>query len=93
MSTALEFNERFFRAAESGKVAFVADLSEVSWIDSTMLNALLVGRRRTLRQEGRFAVVCRGRGVARLLELTGVDVLFDVFESRDAALAHVARTA
>lgn len=89
MATALAFNERFYNAAVSGKSAFVADLSEVSYIDTTMLNALVVGQRRVTRRRGRFAVVCRGATVTRLLELTGVAEFFDVFDSREAALAHV----
>ena len=93
MATALEFNERFFRAAQAGKVGFVADLSEVDWIDTTMLNALIVGQRQMRLHRGRFAVVCRGPKVSRLFELTGVDVLFDVFDSRAAALAHVGQPA
>lgn len=93
MATAVEFNERFYQAARAGKLAFVADLSDVSYIDTTMLNALVVGHRRMAKEAGRFAVVCRSETVARLLELTGVYELFDVFESRAAALAHVGRTA
>jgi stage II sporulation protein AA (anti-sigma F factor antagonist) len=89
MSTALEFNARFYNAAGGGKTAFIADLSEVSYMDTTMLNALIVGHRRMLRECGRFAVVCPGGMVARLLALTGVDGLLDVFETRAAAIAHV----
>ena len=93
MATAVEFNERFFQAARAGKLAFVADLSEVSYIDTTMLNALVVGHRKMTMDSGRFAVVCRSDSVTRLLELTGVRELFDVFESRAAALAHLGQAA
>ena len=93
MATAVQFNERFYEAARAGKLAFVADLSEVSYMDTTMLNALVVGHRRMLKDAGSFAVVCGSDTVTRLLELTGVDEIFDVFESRAAALAHVGRTA
>ena len=93
MATAVEFNERFYEAARAGKLAFVADLSDVSYIDTTMLNALVVGHRRMSKQAGKFAVVCRNETVTRLLELTGVDELFDVFESRAAALAHIGQPA
>ena len=93
MATAVEFNQRFYQAARAGKLAFVADLSEVSYMDTTMLNALVVGHRRMTKEAGRFAVVCGSDAVYRLLELTGVDSLFDVFESRAAALAHLGQPA
>ena len=93
MATALEFNERFYHAARAGKLAFIADLSEVSYIDTTMLNALVVGHRRMTKDDGRFALVCRNETVSRLLELTGVHELFEVFESRAAALAQLGQAA
>ena len=92
MSTAVKFNESFFTAARSGLRRIVADLSDVSFIDTTMLNALVVGHRRMTRDRGQFAVVCNGSNVTRVLDITGLGQILDVFESRDAALAHV-RTA
>ena len=89
MSTAVKFNERFFAAARGGTRQVVADLSHVEFIDSTMLNALVVGHRRMVRDRGRFAVVCSGPRVERVLELTGLGQVLDVFGTRDDALAHV----
>ena len=89
MSTAVKFNESFFSAARSGARRFVADLSEVSFIDTTMLNALVVGHRRMVRDHGRFAVVCNGPRVERVLEITGLGQILDVFSTREDALAHV----
>jgi anti-anti-sigma factor len=89
MSTAVKFNESFFSAARSGIRRVVADLSGVQFIDTTMLNALVVGHRRMARDRGRFAVVCDGPRTARVLEITGLGQILQVFETRDAALAHV----
>ena len=89
MLTAVRFNESFFDAARSGTRQVVADLTDVNFIDSSMLNALVVGHRRMLRDRGRFAVVSRGPKVGRVLELTGLGRILAVFETRDAALAHV----
>src|SRR3954471_10142645 len=52
MSTAVKFNESFFSAARSGMRRVIADLSDVSFIDTTMLNALVVGHRRMERDNG-----------------------------------------
>jgi anti-sigma B factor antagonist len=89
MTTAVKFNESFFTAARSGIRRVVADLTAVSFIDTTMLNALVVGHRRMVRDEGSFAVVCDGPRVARVLEITGLGQILDVFSSRDDAIAHV----
>src|SRR3954465_11788211 len=89
MTTAVKFNESFFSAARSGVRRVVADLTDVSFIDTTMLNALVVGHRRMMRDHGHFAVVCRRPRVGRLLEITGLGQILDVFGTREDALAHV----
>jgi anti-sigma B factor antagonist len=89
MTTAVKFNESFFSAARSGVRRVVADISAVSFIDTTMLNALVVGHRRMARDHGRFAVVCDGARVWRILEITGLGQILDVFDSREDALAYL----
>src|SRR5881628_993916 len=79
MWTAVKFNESFFSAARSGVRRVVADLSNVSFIDTTMLNALVVGHRRMVRDRGQFAVVCTGPRVSRVLEITGLGQILNVF--------------
>jgi anti-anti-sigma factor len=61
----------------------------VEFIDSTMLNALVVGHRRMVRDHGRFAVVCQGPKVKRVLEITGLGQILQIFETRDAALTQL----
>lgn len=89
MSTAVKFNESFFSAARAGIRRVVADLTAVSFIDTTMLNALVVGHRRMARDHGTFAVVCSGPRVMRILEITGLGQILDVFSTREDALAHI----
>jgi anti-sigma B factor antagonist len=89
MTTAVKFNESFFSAARSGVGTVIADLTRVEFIDSTMLNALVVGHRRMIRDQGRFAVVCSGPRLTRVLEISGLANLLDVYETRAAALAHI----
>jgi anti-sigma B factor antagonist len=89
MSTAMRFNESFFSAARVGVRRVVADLNEVSFIDTTMLNALVVGHRRMARDHGAFAIVCNGARVQRILDVTGLGQILSVFETREEALAHV----
>jgi anti-anti-sigma factor len=89
MSTAVKFNESFFSAARAGVRRVVADLTGVSFIDTTMLNALVVGHRRMVRDRGTFAVVCSSTRVSRVLDITGLERILTVFENRAEALAHI----
>jgi anti-anti-sigma factor len=89
MTTAVKFNESFFTAVRAGVRRVVADLTAVSFIDTTMLNALVVGHRRMTRDNGSFAVVCEGTRVTRVLEITGLGQILNVFGTREDALAHV----
>lgn len=92
MSTAVKFNESFFSAARSGIRRVIADLTGVTFIDTTMLNALVVGHRRMVRDHGCFAVVCSGPRVSRVLEITGLGQILAVFGTRKDALEHVRRS-
>src|SRR3954454_24378845 len=93
MTTAVKFNESFFSAARSGARRVVADLTSVSFIDTTMLNALVVGHRRMVSDHGSFAVVCAGPRVTRVLAITGLRQILDVFRTREDAVAHVRHSA
>ena len=89
MTTAVKFNESFFSAARTGVRRVVADLTGVTYIDTTMLNALVVGHRRMVRDHGSFAVVSDGPRVERVLEITGLRQILEVFSTREDAVAHV----
>lgn len=72
--------------AESPRLV-VADIAEVSFMDSTMLRELLRAHR-TLEEKGSRLVVAAAQApVQRLLELTGTDELFTLVASRAQGLA------
>jgi anti-anti-sigma factor len=56
-------------------------------MDSTGLHLLLNLLRRLTRQNRRMAIACSPSGVQRLFELTRLDCTFDMYDSRDEALA------
>ena len=67
--------------------AFVIDLCDVDFLDSTGLGALLRARALLGREERALAVVCPPGPARRLFEVAGVaDVLF-LFGSREEAAA------
>jgi anti-sigma B factor antagonist len=71
---------------ESGKTHVVVDLSGVRFIDSMAIH-VLVGAARELRQRfGRLVLVNKEPGVRRLIQLTRLDMVAPVFDTREAAL-------
>ena len=69
----------------------VVDLSEVEFIDSTVLRALAYGRNEAVEHAEHELVVVAPNGsfVSRVLRLTGIDAMIGVYETRADALAAV----
>src|SRR3954471_4699166 len=71
---------------ELGKTHVVLDMSGVRFIDSMAVHVLM-GAARELRQRfGRLVLVSREPNVRRIVELTQLDVVAPLYESREAAL-------
>jgi anti-anti-sigma factor len=71
----------------NGGGAFVLDLSELSFMDSTGVNALLRARSLLGRERRDLVVICPPGPVRRVLELIGVVDLLAPFASRAEAAA------
>jgi anti-sigma B factor antagonist len=63
----------------------VVDLEGVDFIDSAGLGVLLGGRERARDADGDLVLVATGRNVLRVLELTGLDRVFEIHVSRASA--------
>lgn len=71
---------------ERGKTHVVLDLTSVGFMDSMAVHVLM-GAARELRQRfGRLVLVCPDRHQRRLMEITRLDVVAPVFDTREAAL-------
>ena len=90
-SCAPAFKERLLASvADGGPV--VLDLTPVTYIDSPVLGAMFAARKEAGITRTNFAVVCVGE-IRRLFEITGLDIAFDVVETRAEALEHLAAVA
>jgi anti-anti-sigma factor len=89
VSTASEFSRRLNAVIARGKTGLVLDLSPTEFIDSTGLSVLLNSLRKVTRQRGRMALVCTNPTVLRLFEITRLDTTFDIYATREEALASV----
>jgi anti-anti-sigma factor len=66
--------------------AFVLDLSELEFIDSSGLHVLLRARGLLGREDRALAVICPHGPVRRVFELSGFSELFALFKSQDELL-------
>jgi anti-sigma B factor antagonist len=87
--TAPELKERMVELIESGKKQIVVDLSKATFIDSTTLGVLVGGVKRLRPAGGSLALVCTDQNITKIFEITGLDRVFPIHESRDEALSAV----
>jgi anti-sigma B factor antagonist len=86
MSTAPLLASALDEPIEQGKTHVVLDMSGVTFVDSMAVHVVM-GAARELRQRfGRLVLVSGQPNVRRIVELTGLDVIAPLYESREAAL-------
>jgi anti-sigma B factor antagonist len=70
----------------NGATDLVLDLSRVDFVDSFGLGVLVGALKRVRAADGHLVVVVTERRVLSLLELTGLDSVFHIVDSVDAAV-------
>jgi anti-sigma B factor antagonist len=78
-------------AAEREDHAIVVDLSQLEFLDSTGLGALIGAHRRAAERKGSLRVVTPEGQILRLLRITGLLAVLHVHPSIDAALSNEGR--
>jgi anti-sigma B factor antagonist len=86
--TSSTFKTHVIDAVARGKRTIVVDLTDVTFIDSTALGVLMGAQRRLLPAGGRIAIVCKDRNIRKVFQVTGLDRVFGLYETRAAALAN-----
>lgn len=73
--------------ASRDKLDIVINLSKVKWISSTGLG-ILVSARSSLAKEGGIVKICEPNDrILGILQVTRLNVIFDVYDSEDEAIA------
>lgn len=85
--TAPRLKERLLELLDGGVTGVVVDLSDVTFIDSTAIGVLIGGVRRLHDAGGSMALVVATRPVERVLTITGLDRVFSIHDTREAAFA------
>lgn len=87
VATVEAFRDQLSAALDGNGDRVVVDLSEVGFIDSTALAAILEVNERLRREQRRLALVApRGTAAAVLLTLSGLRGSLAVYDSRSTAL-------
>ncbi len=90
MATAPALRERLIGVIEGGASRLVIDLCPVSFMDSVAM-AAIIHARTLMSGEGLMAIVLDEDSYTRLVfEIAGLPRCLDLFETREAAIAHVA---
>jgi len=82
-----ELKDHVNGAIERGKTKLILDLSDATFIDSTTLGILVSGMKRLRPRGGMLAVLCPDPTMARIFDITGLNRMFSVHETLDAAIA------
>jgi anti-sigma B factor antagonist len=89
VATVPQLRTALTEAAEKGASRLVVDLSDVTFVDSVSVGAILHAQKR-LGLEGRMAVVLAPNSYARVIfDVVGADAVLDVVQTRAQALARV----
>ena len=84
--TAPSLRAALLEAADEGKHDIVVDLSQLEFLDSSGLGALIGAHKRALENAGRLRLIISTGTIARLLTITGLMDVLAVYPSTEAAL-------
>jgi anti-sigma B factor antagonist len=86
--TAPAFREEIAGALESDEVTvLVIDLTRSSFVDSSALGVLIGALRRIREHDGHVRIAIPVAPVRKVFEITSLDQVFELYPSREAALA------
>ena len=86
LHTAHELRSAIADAIDGGGTTLVVDLAQTTFIDSMTLGVLLGAVKRLRPLGGRVSVVCTDANIRRIFEITLLDRVFSLQDSRQAAL-------
>jgi len=91
IATSPTLRAALLEAADRANHEIVVDLSQLEFLDSTGLGALIGAHKRAAEHGGSVRLVAHEGQILRLLRITGLLDVFSVYPSVDAALGDDAR--
>ena len=85
--TAPEFKQRMSVLIDEGRLNLVVDLTGTTFIDSSSLGVLIGAHRRLKLRGGSLVVVCDNEAITKTFKITGLDGVFTLAPTVEAALS------
>ncbi len=83
--TAPQLRQRLISLVEAGDRRVVVDLGRVDFLDSTGLGVLVGALKRLRGVNGELTLVCAQERLLKIFRITGLDRVFTLYDSVDAA--------
>ena len=87
--TAPDLKTTLLGAMDAGKSRIVVDLSDTTFLDSTALGVLIGAVKRLRSRDGALAIVNVDENISKTFEITGLDQIFTILPTREAAVEAV----
>lgn len=91
--TAPQLKDALNHVMDEGRAGVLVDLSKSTFIDSTTLGVLMGAIDRLRSNGGGLAITCSDPNIRRIFEITLLDQVFPIFDTREDGEAHVRRLA
>ncbi len=91
--TAPEFKQRVMTPIVAGVEHVIVDLMDTKFVDSSSLGVLIGAHRRLKSRGGRLIVACDNEAIVKTFRVTGLDGVFRLVSSVEAALGERAEAA
>ena len=76
---------------DGGTRRLVVDVTDATFIDSTTLGVLIGVNKRLRTRDGLMVIACGSASIRTIFEITLLDRVFDIVDSKDAALSLLRR--
>lgn len=92
LSNAAGLRDHLIDQVQQGNYNLAVDLGSVEFMDSSGLAVLISGLRRTREHDGSLVLIRPTASVKRVLSITGLDKVFDIYDSVEKASARASTT-
>ena len=86
VATAPRLREQLIKLVNEQRFMIVVDLGGVDFIDSTGLGVLIGALKRVRTHDGNLVLVCTEPRIVKVFEITGLNQVFQIQSSVDAAV-------
>lgn len=89
--TAPQLKQQMIVLMEDGASVILVNLTLVEYLDSTALGVLIGGLKRMRETDGNMILICPAPRIRRVFEVTGLDKIFDIYNSEADVLEAIGK--